>query len=106
MTRPANSETGLKARRGLLQSTLRALDEAIDKSPDNLTLKARRAELADELKTFAMPGEIEWMRRRLTELDAEMSARVDSSRLQELVREREQLFADITETQRWAPRAD
>jgi hypothetical protein len=35
-----------------------------------------------------------------------MSGRIDPSRLHDLVREREQILADIQETERWAPCAD
>ena len=109
MPQPAISSS-LKTRQGLLQSTLCALDEAIARSPDNEALKTRREALADELKTFAMPGEIEWLHAHLAELDAEM-ARVqtattaDHEWLSELLRDREQTLADINEVQRWgAPR--
>lgn len=94
--------SSLKARRELLKATLRAFDTSIARHPSDGKLKTRRAELARELEDLVVPGEAEWMRRRLVELEAEMERVVSGARrMQDLIREHEQLQRDLSEAERW-----
>lgn len=91
----------LQGRRGLVESALRALDDAIARSPDREQLKTRRAELAASLAALNSPAEVGWMRRRLADLEVEMArlnpATTDPQRMLDLVREHEQLVSDLGE---------
>lgn len=94
--------SSLKARRELLTATLRAFDTSIARHPADEKLKARRAELARELEALVVPGEVEWIRQRLAELEAETERAVrGANRMQELVREHQQLQRDLAEAERW-----
>lgn len=100
---------GLAARRALLAAALRAHDTALARNPDDARLQARRAELVGELRGVAPPGDLEQMHERMVVLEGEMArirtaTTADEARLLELVREYEQLSADINEAERWATR--
>jgi hypothetical protein len=74
----------------LLRAARRALDEAIAASPDNAVLRERRARLERTAKD--LPALLE----RLAEVEAVMRERVtDHRRMNDLVRARDRLIADI-----------
>lgn len=97
---------GLAARRAISQATLRAMDEVLSRNPDDARLRTRRAEIAHDLHGVAPPGDLEQLRARLAEVEGAMeqvrsAATSDAARLIELVREHEQITADILEIERW-----
>lgn len=96
----------LKAHRTLLRAALKAHDDALARNPDDARLRTRRAEIAHDLHGVAPPGDLEQLRARLAEVEGAMeqvrsAATSDAARLIELVREHEQITADILEIERW-----
>jgi len=93
----------LRTRRALLRAAVRAHDDALERNPDNARLRVRRAEIAHDLRGVAPPGDLETLRARLAEIEAETERGVsDPQRVRELLAARERLMADIHHIERWA----
>lgn len=88
---------GLDARRNYLRMVLRALDDAIEKSPDDDALKAQRTEVADDLRRLGTPSEREQLKERLVEVEEKLAKAtgLTQEEMQALIATREQLITDL-----------